>query len=108
MYHKGNYPALREQLKIDWASLMKDKTAQECWVIFKDKITSAEAQHIPTSKGKGRRRQPAWLTGTVRKIIRRKEKVLKIYLNSRDGQEYLKYQQARNQLKREVKKARRN
>ena len=107
-YHKGNYDALSEELNIDWHKLLQGKPVAECWDIFKKKIQEAVRRNIPVSRSSGLRHKPTWMTREIRRKIRRKEKLWKRYLDTKQGQDYLLYAQTKNQLKRMGRKAKKN
>ena len=53
LYQKGDYAKIKEELnQINWAEKFEGKTANDCWIIFRDILSSLVDKYIPMSQPK--------------------------------------------------------
>ena len=68
-FHKGRYKDMREYLaKIDWNNTLKNKTATECWNIFKSEIDCVVDKFVPLKKQGKRSKKKHLSKEAIRKI----------------------------------------
>ena len=107
-YDKGDYPKLEDMLSIDWDEEFSkhegDVQAQRD--IFTIKIREAVERCIPKKVMSERtKKYPVPLNVKIRAKIRRKNRLWKKYLLTRDVQAYQEYCRLRNQVRRLTRKA---
>ena len=107
-YKRGNYDRLRQQLDIDWDSVMAplENNVEDLWQSLKSRIEEAVERCVPMTKpghrlGDGR----IPLDKKTRTKINRKNRLWKSYVASRDPKIYEEYCQTRNQVRRLTRKA---
>lgn len=104
-YSKADFEGLSNYLgKIDWESEFVNKDTDSIWNTLKDKIQAATDIFVPKVKQKGKRRKK-WLDKGTLASVRKKHKLYRRWLQTKDGQDYLEYCKARNKAKRDCRKA---
>ena len=90
MYHKGNYDKILEGLKqIDWDIVFENKSAQECWNIFKAELEKLVDEHIPMSIPKDY--NEPWMNKGLMKLWKKKYFAWKRYTETKGYQRYKEY-----------------
>ena len=100
--NKGNYDELRNQVALDWDSLLKplDGDAEEQFRLFSDILEKAVESCVPTHKHSFESRQcRAPMDKTYRKLIRRKNRLWTRYMETRDISKYRQYCICRNKVR---------
>jgi len=66
-YRRGNYDAMRKDLRsVNWNEALQGTTC-EAWSVFKQQLSDVVSEHIPERKfPNGRKRKAIWMTGTAR------------------------------------------
>jgi hypothetical protein len=110
-YDRGDYAAAKEELqKIDWHKELENCNVQEQWTKFAKIMKDLENKCIPHKvidmSAKRRGNVPMDLDSL--KKIKKKHKLWKKYMETRDGKIYQEYCTARNQLRNLTRKLRRN
>ena len=90
--------------KTNWRKLLGNKTIEEKWAAFKDKLVKCEAQFVPKRQCINRRLKPVWITYKALKCLKRKHRTFSKY-KCVDHPAYVK---AAKSAKSELCKARRN
>ena len=67
---------------VKWIENMENKSTDEAWTFFKTTITSGIEKFIPKIPRRGNGK-PQWMTKTVRKLVRMKQRHYNIYMKSR-------------------------
>ena len=107
-YDKGDYPKMEDMLSIDWDAefLEHEGDVQAQWDIFTMKLREAVERCIPKKVMSERtKKYPIPLNVKIRAKIRRKNRLWKKYLLTRDVQAYQEYCRLRNQVRRLTRKA---
>ena len=103
-YKKANYDAMKEDIsKINWKDRIND--VESSWLLIKNTIIAAMDKHIPKTILHNKRKRPLWMNPASLVKIRKKHAAWKRYLETKCGEDYLKYTRARNQARRETRKA---
>ena len=108
VFSKGDYEALRTILNSqNIIEKITDLKVEEAWSVFSDVLVQAMTKCIPkVTPGNGpKRRKPLWMNDTALKKVKKKNQAFKRYMETREGNDYLKYAQARNQAKKSCRQA---
>ena len=107
-YKQGDYDKLRASLlETDWETNLSNKTCNEMWDIFKDKVDNLQTECIPKIKIRsGRKIKLTWWNNEIKNHIKIKDiawdKVLKNSYREGDLNDFRK---KRDLVKKEVRKA---
>ena len=105
-FRKGDYNAIARTLKeTDWGLMFDSKGTLQCYDILIDKLNNLMDQYVPKTKVKKQQRC-LWLTGRVKKAIRKRNKKWKLYKATKKDTDYKKYKECRNSVVTELRKAR--
>ena len=105
-YEKVDFDKMNKSLTCDWDTLFRNRSTEERWHIFLEKMKQATEQHVPVKKHTPSKiGRPLWLNrGTIRSI-RRKHKAWTKLQESRTDEASKKYARARNQSRWATRKA---
>ena len=105
LYDQGNYDDLRQMiLEYDWKSVSNDDVNTYANQFSKTIVFLAE-QCIPTKHVMIRPRDLPWINSTIRRMIRKRNRLYKKYKNNRTLQNHEKFKQARNDVTSQLRKA---
>ena len=106
-YKRANYEEMKKDIKrVIWKDEIK--TVEEGWDMIKNTIHKAIHEHVPMIVvGSSKRRRPLWMNKNVLSKVKRKHAAWKRYLETKSGEDYLKYTRARNQARNVTRKAQR-
>ncbi len=106
LYNKADFDKMKTFMLRNWHDEFADKTTEEKWQLFLDRLSLAIKQFIPEKEiVGGKSDKPLWLNqGTIRSI-RRKHKAWIRLQESRTTETSLKYARARNQARWATRKA---
>ena len=103
---KGDYDAMRKEMKKTNWDKIDDKNVEEAWGFIKDTLIQNMNTYIPKSNIKeNTRTSPCWMNQKVFRKIKKKYFAYKRFLITRQGRDYEKYIRERNSCKKEIKKA---
>ena len=107
-YKKADYEGMKNYInKVKWKDRINE--VEEGWNLIKNTIQDAMEKHVPkTVINPNKRRRPLWMNTTSLVKVRRKHAAWKRYLETKSGEDYLKYTRARNQSRTETRKAQRD
>ena len=106
VYNKGDYDNLNREIKAyDWKEDLEGKTCEQAWSMFDYRIKKGIEKNVPLKSYKGNKSGSLWMNENALNKIKSKNRAYKEYLNKRDEVSYKLYARARNQAKRECKKA---
>ena len=106
MYYKGEYDKILEGLnQIDWDTEFENKSVQECWTIFKEKLEKLVDEYIPMSNPKDY--NEPWMNNKLLRLWKKKYFAWKRYTERKGYQRYREYKQETEKLKRQSRKAKR-
>lgn len=104
--HKADYNALQSTFSnFNWATLLKDTTAEESWNIFLNVYTDAVNAHAPMYTDKPPKRNTKWQTAKVKRAIKKRCKLWNTFELSQLPHDYELYRNQRNYTSNLVKKA---
>ena len=107
-FRKGNYKEIRKSLAIiDWNDKMKNKTATECWNIFRGELYSAIDSYVPMKK-QGKRSKKKHLSKEAFRKIRYKQNMWRVYKHTGKDNDYYANKEALHAATNEVRKSKRN
>lgn len=89
---------------IDWTKL-SNMNLEDAWTFFKNSLHSGFDKFVPLSNQKSKKSKPFWLDRKCMKYIRKKYTLYKRYKYSNLHYDYQNYIKARNEAKRQIKKA---
>ncbi|VDI46292.1 Hypothetical predicted protein [Mytilus galloprovincialis] len=107
-YDKADLDGLRTDLSnIDWYNIMKEKSTNEQWIFFKDKLLELQSKHIPHKKiGQSRKKNKAvGLNQETLKAIRKKHRCWTRYMETKSSEKYREFCKTRNKVKKLTRKA---
>ena len=106
-YSKANYDEMRKDIKnVNWTNEIQ--TVEGGWEAIKCTILDTINKHVPAVNiSHNKRRSPLWMNKLALTKVRRKHAAWKRYLNTKSGEDYLKYTRARNQSRSATRKAQR-
>ena len=105
-FHKGRYKGMREYLaKIDWNNTLKNKTATECWNIFKSEIDCVVEKFVPLKK---QGKEETLLSKEAIRKIKYKQMMWKTYRHTGSEEDYSIYKEAFNQATAEIRNSKRS
>ena len=104
---KGNYDDFRQYVRdVDWSN--QDDDVENRWNKIKKVIHDGMTKFIPTRKQNTKKRvQPIWMNKKALRIIKKKHKMFKRFLKSKNGQNYQLYVKERNLCTKILKQTRR-
>ena len=107
-YNKANYEGMKSEIKnIKWKDNIKE--VEEGWNLIKNTIHDAIKKHVPISVvDPNKRKRPLWMNPVSLAKIRKKHAAWKRFLETKSGEDYLKFTRARNQSRNETRKAQRD
>ena len=104
LYSRGKYDNMRNEIRnINWNSI-KTMNVEDGWKFFQNTLDKLIKNHIP-KKNINNRKKAVWMNKTALAKVKRKQKAYQRYLETKEGKDYLKYTQARNQAKSECRKS---
>ena len=106
--NKGNYKVMREEFtEVNWL-YMNGMNVDPCWNEIKGRLKSSMKRNIPKTKLRnGKRLKPLWMNAKAMRNIKKKYKLYKRYLQTKEGLEYQRYIIQRNLTNKIIKKAKR-
>ena len=108
MYKKADYKKMIEMLDLNWDELFQDhlEDVNQLWDIFAKKYAEAESVCVPKKVVKsGTKRFTVPLDRKTLAKKRKKYRLWKRYLETREGEIYSEYRKCSNQLRRLTRKA---
>lgn len=107
-YQKGDYERLRQILGVvNWKNIFRDRSAQEMWDAFKEKLEEIVVQCIPYRAIRKRNRKPVWWTQEIGRKIREKKSAFSKLQCSGEEEDLIGYRQVRDELNRIIRKSKR-
>jgi hypothetical protein len=107
-YDKGNYEAMRTYLDVMNWDILEELPTEECWNKIQTTLQYAQNRYVPRRQVgslEGKKRRPLWLNDHALKKVKKKHAAWRRYMETKEGQDYTTYCQARNQAKQAVRKA---
>ena len=109
-FQKANYEAMREDLDIEWADILTNDVEEDL-DIFLERIYNTLEKHAPKTSSKNgmiaKKHKLLAIDVSTRKKIKKKHRLWQRYMETRDPEKHKEYTRTRNQVKRNVRKARR-
>ena len=107
-FRRGNYEEIRKSLAlIDGNDKMNNKTATECWNIFRGELDRAIESYVSMKK-QGKRSKKKYLSKEAFRKIRYKQDMWRVYKHTGTDKDYDAYKEALNAATNEVRKSKRN
>ena len=108
LYDHGNYNDLRQMIsEYNWDSVRNDDVNEYANCFSKTLLSLAE-QCIPTKHVTIRPRDLPWINNTIRRLIRKRNRLYKKYKKDRTILNYDKFKQARNEVTSNLQKAKKD
>jgi hypothetical protein len=105
-FFKGNYTEINTQLSnIDWESKLAQGDIDDLWQRFADELSITYEENIPESRSMSRKYDTPWINEESKTALIKKRKLWKKYKYNRNLQNKKKYEEARNEANRLVRKA---
>ena len=91
---------------MNWSEDLREKDTEESWKLIKDKINSGIETFIPKIlRRRGNNHQ--WMTRSVKKLVRQKQRHYNLYMNTRTDENYKQFKQTEKICKRAIRSAKR-
>ena len=108
-YKRGNYVDFRQFIEQEnWEAHLNEHDVENAWQTFVHKINNGITQFIPVVKVNPSKPKPMWTNIEVTKSIKKKHKLFKRYLESRNSIHYKEYVEMRNLASKQIKKAKKS
>jgi hypothetical protein len=104
-YYRGDYEHLRELMRRNWEETLEGKDVVDAYSIFIESLHAAVKETIPVKKNRTHKGKTALSAPTI-EHIRKKNRLWKRYMKTRDQVTYREYCKARNKIKSVVRKDR--
>ena len=105
-WFKGNYEKINAQLnKIDWNLKLAQGDINNLWQRFADELKIIYEENIPESKSMSRKYDTPWINEESKIALVKKRKLWKKYRYNKNPQNKTKYEEARTDANRLVRKA---
>lgn len=108
-FRRANFDRMRSYLgKIEWETLLDCESVNEMWERFKGALLDSQCRFIPkVSKSKLKKQNPQWMTSAIRKNLREKRNLYKMYIKDNNENTKAEYCKMRAVVKKELRNARR-
>ena len=105
LYHKADFPKLKNLLDIDWSSELMNKSPDEQYKTFLSKHDEAVKASIPsvTVNSNNKWNKPIWMKAATQRLIKRKHRKHTTFLNTRKPEDKADYNNIRNQANSQVR-----
>ena len=104
-WQNGNMEGLRTFLEeVDWERDLQGKDAEQSWSHLKGKIDIGLVQFIPKIKRRSNN-NPQWLSKSVKRLVRKKQRHYNMYMEARTPQNYDRYKATEKECKRAIRRA---
>ena len=108
LYRKANWETIKKEMN-DTHQKIKELAAngsstEELWLIFKTNLNQSVTNHIPHKMAKQKDSLP-WLTPTVRKLIKRRDRLYKKHKKSADPSIKSKLKETKRMVQRELRRS---
>ena len=108
-YHRANFEAMKAEIRnANLCERLQDKNVQDMWNVIKEEIKTTVNRHVPEVKltrTQMRRTKPLWLNDKALKKVKLKHAAFKRYMQTREGEDFQNYVNARRESKRETRRA---
>ena len=102
-FSKGNFLEFRSYMRdIDWEEEFRNKTVEEAWSLFQNKMTIAIHRFIPKSRPK-LHKSPPWTNSSTRVAIKNKNRAWSIYKRHKNETNWASFKEARNKCNRDIR-----
>jgi hypothetical protein len=106
-YDNGDYIKIKAELnEINWKEIYKEQGVEEMWLFFQQKLMEMRDKYIPESVPK-KRELPKWMTGRIKKGIKKRNKAWQKYVNEPTYTNLSKYKVLRNKTNKDTAKKKR-
>lgn len=108
LYDKGDYRSFsRDLTNMDWNPLKSDDIDEYAENIT-DCITKLAMKYIPNKDIKVRKSDPAWLTNTIKRLMRKRKRLYDKYKRTKNSVDFENYKNIRNKVTYEIRKAKKD
>ena len=107
-WRKANIEEMKNDLSnVDWESVFLEKDAQHCWDFFHETVDKIVEEHVPLRAVKNSSK-PIWMNTNILRIVRKKRKLWKKYVKTRDYEQFVAYKKIEKDVKNCIRKAKKN
>ena len=105
LYSKGNYQSFSNELReTNWDAL-KNNDIDIYAANVTEQITKLANQYIPNKTIKVRKSDPAWLTNSIKRLMRKRKRLYDKFRKSNSPGDFEKYKHIRNKVTDEIRKS---
>ena len=106
-FRRANFEGLRDEIRrVDLRLHFEGKTADECFVFFRDKVVQATKRHIP--KKTIQINNPSWLNNEVQEAIAHRERLYQAHKTNPSQESQQAHTLAARRVNKVVRRAKRN
>ena len=110
-YQRANFESIKRELNHEMLSeRIKDMTCEDAWSVIKGTLLRLRESHVPSARvtiGKGIKKKPLWMNNAALTKVRKKHQAYRRYLTTKEGEDYLRYTQLRNEAQKAVRREKR-
>ena len=111
IYNKGKYDKMKQELQIDWEIKLEHLDANGQWETIKNEIKRSMEKNIPKVRRTNtihiRKKQQSTLEENTIRLIKKKHRLWKRYIETKDQSKYREYCKIRNNIKTQIRNRKR-
>ena len=91
---------------VNWEDEFRDKETDECWLFFRNRISTGMKEFIP-NKRRRQNNKPPWMSRDILKLVRLKQRLYNVYMNTKSEHNFTKFKECEKKTKKLVRQAKR-
>ena len=105
-YSNADFVKMKECLTMDWKLQLGDKSANDGWIHFKEKLYQSMEECIPL-KTRRENNTPLWMNQNIMRTIRKKRRLWNWYKTTKDYSDYQAYLNVQKSVAKIIRTAKR-
>ena len=107
-FSKADFEGMEVALSnTDWPELFQNKDADQCWMTFRETVQSISSHFIPQVPRR-KKNKPPWMTKTVVRMHRKKQRLWRTYNTTRSEESFTAYKDHEKKTKKAIRSAKRS
>lgn len=108
LYEQGHYDAFRQRAtEFDW-NTVRHNDVNTYATQFSNKLSELAKEHIPTKTITVRPRDLPWMNGTIRNLMRKRNRLYKKYKTNKNNETYNLFKKSRNEITKLLRKSKKD
>ena len=104
-YGKADFEKMRQNLNVECLAGCSDLGVDAAWNAIKKEIKNVERRYTPVQGNRKARKKPIWTNPQALRKLRRKKDAFTRYLRTKEGEDYVLYQNAKRESRRATREA---